>query len=186
MVRFIFLAHPSTCSSSPHSRGLRWRSVLGTVMSLSPWGLLLLECSTVHVQVSVPCGDVDLLVVIYVGEYKLVQVSTSMYVFLSTWVRECEFSLWRWWSVVVVGSDPLQGGSQGASSYLVPGRSEQLCHCFLLTHRNYKFSFSDHVQNFARPSLCTSTSPGTNQPLQCWIQIFALCDSHSPRTDWPP
>ena len=31
-------------------------------------------------QVSVPCGDVNLLVVIYVSEYKLVQVITSMYV----------------------------------------------------------------------------------------------------------
>ena len=34
--------------------------------------------SVVHVQVSVPCGDVNLLVVIYVSEYKFVQVSTSM------------------------------------------------------------------------------------------------------------
>ena len=57
------------------------------------------------------------------------------------------------------------GGSQGASSYLVPGRSEQLCHCFLPTHKIYRIHLpsANHVQTFARPSLCTSTSPRTNQ-----------------------
>ena len=57
------------------------------------------------------------------------------------------------------------GGSQGASSYLVPGRSEQLCHCFLPTHKIYRLHLpsANHVQIFARPSLCTSTSPRTNQ-----------------------
>ena len=57
------------------------------------------------------------------------------------------------------------GGSQGASSYLVPGRSEQLCHCFLPTHKIYRLHFpsTNLVQIFARPSLCTSTSPRTNQ-----------------------
>ena len=44
---------------------------------IGPLGLARVQA---HVQVSVPCGDVNLLVVIYVSEYKLVQVSTSMYV----------------------------------------------------------------------------------------------------------
>ena len=44
---------------------------------IEPLGLaaVTVHCSAVRVQVSVPCGDVDLLVVIYVSEYKYVCIS---------------------------------------------------------------------------------------------------------------
>ena len=83
-----------------------------------------------------------------------------------TWVHECECSLWRWWSAVVVGSDPLHRRQPGGLFVSCPRSLWAIVSLLSAPHRVYKFSFTNcanHVQILARPSLCTSTSPRTNQ-----------------------
>ena len=95
-----------------------------------------------------------------------------------------------WWKVVI----HYTGGSQGASSYLVPGRSEQLCHCFLPLIEFTSFHLpivqtmckSLPVLRFAHPPLPGPTNALLDTNLCTgWLSLIlqGLTDRHRSLTD---